>query len=164
MAAAKPDQAAASVRIRLLCMIYEALLLGAILLAASAIFLGLGGDGRDALGRALLQAWLALVMGAYFVWSWSAGRRTLPMRTWRLRLIDRAGEPPSVRAALVRFLAAAITLPLGAAALWWALLDRERLFLHDRIAGTRVVRDPARVREKPASAARAARSCRRRAP
>jgi uncharacterized RDD family membrane protein YckC len=67
------------------------------------------------------------------------------MRTWRLRLVDRAGNPPQVRTAMVRFAAAAIGLPLGAVALWWALFDRERLFLHDRLAGTRLVRDPPRT-------------------
>ena len=145
MEAAKPEQAAASVRVRLACMIYEALLLAALLLLASATFVALGGDASDARGRTLLQAWLVVVMGVYYVWSWSAGRRTLPMRTWRLRLVDRAGAPPDAGTALVRFLAAAIALPLGAAALWWALIDRERQFLHDRIAGTRVVRDPPRA-------------------
>ena len=132
----------ASLRIRLVCMLYEALLLAALLLVATALFVALGGEGRTRPGHILLQLWLILVMGTYFVWSWSAGRRTLPMRTWRLRLVDRAGNPPDARTALVRFIAAAFALPLGAAALWWALIDRERLFLHDRLAGTRLVRDP----------------------
>ncbi len=143
MGAGRPGATPASVRIRLLCMVYDALLLAALLVVATAIFVVFGGDGRAQPGRTLLQAWLVLVAGVYFVWSWTAGRRTLAMRTWRLRLVDRAGEPAGVRAALVRFVIAALGLPLGAAALWWALIDRERLFLHDRIAGTRVVRDPA---------------------
>ena len=149
LAGTKAEAAPARVRIRLLCMLYEALLLAALLLLATAIFVGLGGDGRVQPGRSHLQAWLVVVAGVYFVWSWSAGRRTLAMRTWRLRLVDRTGKPPSLRTAAVRFFVAAVALPLGGAALWWALFDPERLFLHDRIAGTRVLRDPPRRRDKP---------------
>jgi uncharacterized RDD family membrane protein YckC len=134
--------AGASLRIRLVSLLYEALLLAALLMVATAAFVAVGGQGGTQPGHALLQAWLLLVMGTYFVWSWGAGRRTLPMRTWRLRLVDRAGRPLPTRTALLRFIVAAIALPLGAAALWWALIDRDRLFLHDRLAGTRLVRDP----------------------
>ena len=134
----------ASLRVRLLSMSYEALLLVAIELIATALFVAVVGDSRMQPWRALLQVYLVAVAGIYFVWSWTDGRRTLPMRTWRLRLVNRAGEPPNVRSALVRFLVALLALPLGAAAAWWALIDREGLFLHDRVAGTRLVREPAR--------------------
>jgi uncharacterized RDD family membrane protein YckC len=109
----------------------------------------------------------ALVFGAtalYYVWCWTGGRRTLPLKTWRLRLIRADGANLDKRTALVRYLAAWIgpvvallayaTLRpwgLGAYAVWlialnylWAFIDPERRFLHDRIAGTRIVSDPAR--------------------
>ncbi|MNC85492.1 RDD family protein [compost metagenome] len=63
------------------------------------------------------------------------------MKTWRLRLVTRSGEPLEWRHALKRFLIALPgTLLLGAGFLW-ALVDREGLFLHDRLAGTKIVRD-----------------------
>jgi uncharacterized RDD family membrane protein YckC len=100
------------------------------------------------------------VLAAYFSWSWSAGRGTLAQKTWRLRVVDRAGQVLSPRAALARYLAAwigpalavaawLVLAPrgLGAYAAWlvalnflWAVIDRDRQFLHDRIAGTRLVR------------------------
>jgi uncharacterized RDD family membrane protein YckC len=137
------QEARASLRVRLLSMVYEALLLAALWLVATAFFAAVVGDSRLQPWRTLLQLYLVAVTCIYFVWSWTGGRRTLPMRTWRLRLVNRAGEPPSVRTALLRFLIALLALPLGAAAAWWALVDRERLFLHDRIAGTRLMRERA---------------------
>jgi uncharacterized RDD family membrane protein YckC len=55
------------------------------------------------------------------------------MKTWRIRLV---GVTP--RKALFRFLYALILVPTGISLLW-ALFDRDRQFLHDRLAGTRLV-------------------------
>lgn len=136
--------APASLRVRLLSLVYEALLLAALLIVGTAIFVAIAGDSRAQPLRSVLQIYLAAITGVYFVWSWSAGRRTLAMRTWRLRLVDRTGHSPRVAVALVRFLAAAASAPFAGAAWWWALIDREGFFLHDRVAGTRLVRDPPR--------------------
>jgi len=106
--------------------------------------------------RVGLFAAVLAVLAAYFTWSWSGGRATLPQKTWRLRLASRTGGAPSPGKALARFLAAwigpAIAVAaylllaphgLGAHATWlvafnylWALVDRDRQFLHDRVAGT----------------------------
>ena len=116
-------------------MLYETLLLAALLFVATALFMALAGPQRTAELRTALQIYLVAFAAGYFVWSWTGGRRTLAMRTWRLRLVDRNDRPPELAAALLRFVVAAATLPLGLLALWWALLDR------DRIAGTRLVRE-----------------------
>lgn len=144
-----PGRAApASLRVRLAALVYEALLLAALMIVATAAFVAVAGDSRAQPLRALLQVYLLAVTAMYFVWSWSAGRRTLAMRTWRLRLVDAHGNPPSPRTALVRWLVAAVGLPFGALPFWWALFDRDRLFLHDRVAGTRLVRDPPPARTR----------------
>jgi uncharacterized RDD family membrane protein YckC len=106
----------------------------------------------------------ALVFGGpalYYAWAWTGGRRTLPMKTWRMRLMRADGTGLDTRTALVRYVAAwigpALALlaygalqhwGLGVQALWlialnylWPLVDPERRFLHDRIAGTRIVVD-----------------------
>ncbi|MBA2690535.1 MAG: RDD family protein, partial [Burkholderiales bacterium] len=65
------------------------------------------------------------------------GRRTLAMKTWRLRLIDRGGGLLTPKRAFLRFCLA--WLNVTGAALLWPLFDREGLFLHDRLAGSRLV-------------------------
>jgi uncharacterized RDD family membrane protein YckC len=148
---------------------YELLLLVAILFIASFALLPLVTPGHAGSAQSLtvpalpqrvaLGCVLFAVLAVYFVWSWSNGKRTLPMKTWRLRLVRSDGSPVPVRTALLRYLAAWIGPALalaayaalapagwGAHATWlvafnflWAFVDRDRQFLHDRVAGTRIV-------------------------
>lgn len=125
---------------RLACLVYESLLVLAMLLVATLAFVLLVPDPRaTALGRALLQAWLLLVVGGYFVLFWSKGGQTLAMKAWRIRVVTRDGAPLSPLLALRRFAWALPGVLAFGAGLLWALADRDRQFLHDRLAGTRLV-------------------------
>ncbi len=117
---------------------YEALLLTAMLLAGAAPFVILTQELGSGLGRPLLQLYLVAISGAYFIWQWRHGR-TLAMKTWRLRLVTREGAPLSLRHAAMRFVFAVPGALLLGGGFLWALVDREGLFLHDRLAGTRIV-------------------------
>jgi len=121
---------------RLASMIYEALLAFAVAFFAGALFLAASG-GRDATAGALrheLQLVLGLALAAYFLTSWLRGGQTLAMKAWRLRLVD-----VTPRKALVRLVLAALLLPVS---IVWALFDRDGQFLHDRLAGTRLIYVP----------------------
>jgi uncharacterized RDD family membrane protein YckC len=160
--------ACAGIGRRLLALLYEGLLLVALLFVAGfalAPFVSPSGSATThALGipstPARTAAFVALfALGAVFYgWSWSDGRRTLPMKTWHLALVARGGAPVSRRAALVRYLAwwigpaaglvayallkpyglGAIAVPLFLLNYLAAFVDPERQFLHDRVAGTRI--------------------------
>ena len=162
-----PGQGAGLAR-RFGALLYESLLLVAIVLAAGFLALPLISPGRAGSAQALTvpavperAALFCIIFGLlawYFTWCWSGGRRTLPMKTWRLRLVLAGGQPLTFKAALLRYLATWVgpilalaafmalqRFGLGAYALWlvafnflWAFVDRERQFLHDRIAGTRL--------------------------
>ncbi len=61
------------------------------------------------------------------------------MKTWRLKLVTAAGGSLTLKHALFRYiagLAGSVCLGIG---FLWAFIDRDGLFLHDRLAGTRVV-------------------------
>jgi uncharacterized RDD family membrane protein YckC len=123
---------------RLAAMLYEALLLFAVAFFASWVFFFASG-GRDATAGVLryeLQAFIALVFAIYFLWCWLRGGQTLAMRAWRIRIVD-----ITPRKAFVRLVLAALLVPTGIS-LAWALFDRDRAFLHDRLAGTRLVMVP----------------------
>jgi uncharacterized RDD family membrane protein YckC len=116
-------------------MLYEAFVVFAVAFFAAWLFQFASG-GRDATAGALrhaLQAFIVLVVGAYFLWCWLRGGQTLAMRAWRIRLVD-----VTPARALLRFVCALVFVPTGIS-LVWALFDGERRFLHDRIAGTRLV-------------------------
>jgi uncharacterized RDD family membrane protein YckC len=125
---------------RALGLAYEALLLAALLIAGSLPCAMLTDGMSREWARPLFQAYLVALAGAYFVWQWQRGGRTLAMRTWRLRLVTREGSAITWRRGASRFLFALPGALLLGAGFWWALLDREGLFLHDRLAGTKIVR------------------------
>jgi len=119
---------------RLASLLYEAFLVFAVAFFATWIFFFASG-GRDAttgIMRAELQAFILAVLAVYFLWCWLRGGQTLAMRAWNIRLVD-----VTPGKAVARFLIAAALLPLS---ILWALVDRDRQFLHDRLAGTRLVK------------------------
>jgi uncharacterized RDD family membrane protein YckC len=108
-------------------------------LIATFPFLALFGDSTAGWRRHLLQAWVLVVVGAYFSWFWTRGGQTLAMKTWRIRLVRWDGGNVGVARALHRYAIAVVgTVALGLGFLW-ALVDRDRQFLHDRLAGTALV-------------------------
>jgi uncharacterized RDD family membrane protein YckC len=80
------------------------------------------------------------VAGTYFAWFWTHGGQTLPMQTWKFRLIMANGERVGLQRAVARYLFAVIGIFFFGCGILWALFDRERQFLHDRLAGTRIVK------------------------
>ena len=125
---------------RLAALAYESLILAALVFFATFAFHGAVTSTLEGWPRHLLQAYLFLVVGLYFVASWIRGGQTLPMKTWGLRITSAQGGAISVPRALARYLLAWISaLALGTGFLW-ALFDRDGQFLHDRLAGTRIVR------------------------
>lgn len=119
---------------RLASLLYEAVLLIAVaFFAASAFYFASGGAPLEGWLLRAHQLFLAAVFAAYFLWCWLRGGQTLAMKTWRVRVV---GVSPGN--ALLRFLCALVLLPTGASILW-ALFDRDGQFLHDRLAGTRLV-------------------------
>ena len=124
---------------RFLSILYEALLAFATAFLASIAFYGAAQGRLAGETRLLFQIYLFLVLGIYFIACWSRGGRTLPMQTWRMRIVQRDGAPVGVGRAAFRYVLAWISvLSLGAGFLW-AWVDRDGQFLHDRLAGTRIV-------------------------
>ena len=134
---------------RLLSLLYETLLLAAVLLAGMVPLALLTGDWDVTLKRGLIQLSLLALAGLYFVWQWTHGGQTLAMKTWRIRLVAREGAALSTGRALRRYIWALVSVGLGGTGFAWALLDRERQFLHDRLAGTRIIFVPATTASPP---------------
>lgn len=122
-------------------MMYEGFLLIAVWLVAGFIYV-LGFHALDLQPpRAALQVYLLLVTAVYLIPQWRGGC-TLAMRTWRIRVVDDADAPLTLRRAALRYVLALLSVALAGAGYLWAFADRDRQFLHDRLAGTRLIRIP----------------------
>lgn len=134
-----PALVLAPLRVRILSLAYEGVLLFAVVFVASYLFLSFARDAQTGPARLIFQGYLLAVCGAYFTFCWARSGQTLPMKTWRLRLLARNGSGLSPQRALWRYLLA-VPGTLTGISLLWALFDPERQFLHDRLAGTMIVR------------------------
>jgi uncharacterized RDD family membrane protein YckC len=149
---------------RLAAIPYEGLLLLALMLVAAFPVAGLKGLTLNGFPHLIFQLYLFSVSAAYFIWFWYHGGQTLPMKTWHFKVVDMRGRPLRAGRALLRFFCSLIifgpavvglvllffpdrmraSLVLWAflpmiAAIWWGRFDPEHQYLHDRLAGTRLV-------------------------
>lgn len=130
-------------RRRLGSLLYEALVILAmgffLFLIPVAVFSGVS---HRMLGPGLLWLYLFVLLGIYFIWCWAKGGQTLAMKTWRLRLVDAStARPLRPLQAVVRYGMGWLCWPTGLTLLW-SFLDPDSQFLHDRIAGTRILYEP----------------------
>lgn len=125
---------------RMLSISYEFILLLAVWFIAAFLFHLIFSNTTAGYFRPLFQFYLLCVGGIYFIWFWTHGGQTLAMQTWRMRLVSRNGEKVTTQQAMVRYLVAIIGISFLGFGLLWALVDRDRQFLHDKVAGTRIIR------------------------
>lgn len=143
--ASRPVAELAGLRRRLASMLYESmLLLGVLALTFLVPYLILGAAAGLTPPGWVLWIHVFVVVGAYFIWYWRRGGQTLAMQTWRLKIVDATdGRAASLRRSLLRYVLAWPSVLLCGFGLLWALVDRDRQFLHDRLAGTCIVLLPA---------------------
>ena len=156
----KPAENTPSLPRRMACWLYEGLLMFGVVFIAGYLF-GTLSQTRNAMdNRHALQAFLFVVFGIYFVWLWAKGQ-TLAMKTWDIRVVDRAHQPITQARALLRYVLSwlwflppliaiapfqltgpeSVVIIMGWIAIW-AILSRfhpERQFWHDALAGTRLI-------------------------
>lgn len=124
---------------RMACVFYELLILLAIWFVAGFPFVGLTQALDPVWVRPLFQTYLFALTGVYFTWFWTHGGQTLPMKTWRLRVVSAEGGALGRGVAWSRYVLAAAGALLFGVGFFWALFDRDRQFLHDRLLGTRLI-------------------------
>lgn len=128
----------ASLLRRLGAILYDSLLVLALIILATLAFIAVSGGEPVETGDSWYQITLLVIAYLFFAGFWSRHGRTLGMQSWRLQLETGNGEKPDFARSSLRFLAAALSLvPLGLG-FWWQLWDKDGLAWHDRLSGTRV--------------------------
>ena len=127
---------------RYLAVIYEALLMLALALVSTAVYIMLVGDASSGWKRLGLQVLLWAAIGVYFVRCWVVTGQTLASQTWKLKVVDAHGQLLHKQQAVMRYLVASMLMLPAGITLWWAIFDREQQFLHDRLLGSRIIELP----------------------
>ncbi len=124
-------------------MLYDALLVAALLFLATMPFVAVrGGNIVEPNDNLFYQLCMLLVIYLFFVGFWTRKGRTLGMQSWGLQLETASGQRASVTTASLRFVAAIVSwLPLGLG-FAWQLWDRDGLTWHDRLSRTRLAYYP----------------------
>jgi len=158
------NNAVPTIKRRLIAMVYEILLALAALFLPFLVFEIATKASHTALVEHMRQFLAFLILGAYFIHQWTRKGQTLAMQTWRIKLVQSGQSHLPIRTAALRYLLCWLWILPGivvaylgdlsnkhklyallASVLLWSLtafLDKDRQFLHDRIAGTRLVQLP----------------------
>jgi len=147
---------------RFASMMYEGVLLFAVVFLSDYLFDTLTQSTHGLMLRSTRQVWLFFAMGVYFLLCWTRSGQTLPMKAWHIRVVDTQGATPSLGRLSLRFVLMWVLPLLGAATVWaistltgWPAalslivvapftifiptwFSPQQQFLHDLLAGTRL--------------------------
>lgn len=125
---------------RLLAMLYDTLLVVAILIIAGIVALPFTGDTQQAGRDVLYTLYLVLVWFAYIGGCWVHAGRTVGMRAWKIRLVNEVASPFDWRRAAIRFGVSLVSAALLGAGFIAALFRPDRATWHDRASDSRLER------------------------
>ena len=126
---------------RLASMVYDSLLVAAVLMvAAAALIIPYGSEIRS--GTLWFQIYLVLACWAYFAVCWRMGGQTVGMRAWRIRLVTADGRKIGWAHSALRFFAAVASAAPAGLGFFWSLFEPRRRTWHDLASSTRLVVEP----------------------
>jgi len=121
------------------CLLYELLTIVALCLVLAGLFYALFGDATEGVKHLLQQMFLWGMLGAYYLRCWIKTGQTLAMQAWHLKVVTQNNAPLPMSTALVRYLLASLSLVLFGLGFVWAVVDKDRLFLHDRLLKSKII-------------------------
>ena len=129
---------------RLLAMLYDSIVLLAVLILAAAVALPFGNVNKVALKDFWFTLWLLLACFAYLGGCWRYGGMTMGMRAWRIRLVSSDARAVSWPRCLLRFLTGIVSLGVFGLGIFWALVDSRNRAWHDLAARTLLIKSAGR--------------------
>lgn len=124
---------------RLGALFYDSLLLLGIFFFSTLALLPWHGEGFGP-HSLLYKLYLLGVAFLFFGGFWTHGGQTLGMRAWKIRLCSVDGGAVGWRQAALRYVAAFFSFSLFGLGFFAALFDPGKRCWHDRVAGTRMLR------------------------
>lgn len=127
----------ASLLRQLAAMIYDSLLIFAVLIFVVAIPVVFNRGEAIEWNVWLLRLYLLLSVFGYYAWFWHKSGQTLGMRAWKLKIVTETGARPGWLTCFRRLLCALLSWACFGLGYLWRLF-RPRTW-HDRLSGTRIV-------------------------
>ena len=124
---------------RLMIMLYDALIMLALLIMASAMALPFGPAEKVAFQHPWFTLWLFFVCFIYLAICWRRGV-TVGMRAWKTHLLSADMNTLSWPKCALRFAVGVISIASFGLGILWALWDSNNRTWHDLAAGTALVR------------------------
>ncbi len=140
-----------SVGRHLMALVYDTFLVVPIIMLTTALIMGLyvtilpppaAQTDIVALPPAAVQSGALLSVALFYFIFWRRGGQTLGMQAWRIKLVDLTGARADAGQLITRLLAATLAYGLFVLGLAWRFVDRDGLYLHDRMSGTKLVQLP----------------------
>ena len=131
---------------RLAAMLYDSILVMALVMVISAVYHGivniwlLGLEDAPTGFNPVLSTLLTLIVFFFFAHCWGKNGQTLGMQAWRLRIQStHSSQPLSLMQSLLRFMVAIPSIGLCGAGMLWMLVDRDGKTWQDRYSETEMV-------------------------
>ena len=121
---------------RMGAVLYDSLLLFAVLLFATIPVLAItGGEAIDP-GNSIFRAYVLLISFLYFIVPWKLKGQTLGMQSWKIKLVQETGELITWGQAVMRILFSSLSWIIAGLGFFWSLFDSEKRTWHDRLSST----------------------------
>ncbi len=123
--------------LRLLAVIvYDFLLLIALLFLATAILLPFNGGEAFTSHQVFYSLYLLAVSFCFYGWFWTHGGQTLGLRAWKMKVLNDKHTLISWRQAFIRFTAALFSWIFLGLGFLWVLFDKKQRSWHDMASKT----------------------------
>lgn len=142
---------------RIMAMVYDALLVFAVLFSATLPAVFLSNNQQQTINNGdvtyqlptlangwLFQLYLLVIFCSFFCWFWRKNGQTLGMQAWRLQVENLEGERMTWEQCFQRLAGATVSLLCLGAGYWWIWLDKDGYSWHDRWSKSRMVVLPKR--------------------
>lgn len=149
-----PEMPAPSLLRRLTAILYDGLLVVALVAMVNALALAVlvrvtGGE-QQVLSAPTVQVLTAFSIIGFFCTFWLKSGQTLGMQAWRIKLVSFQGAPPTAGQAITRCLGALLSCACLGLGYFWCLFDRNKRYWHDYLSRTELILLPKTITAKSA--------------